>query len=85
MSLADDVVELLQANGPMEVEFIRNRLCIASKARLEAALFLATADNRIEPCNGGEGSRAYRIPGDQREPIAGTPLGQYIQRRRASA
>jgi hypothetical protein len=85
MSLADEVVELLKANGPMEVEFVRNRLCIASKARLDAALFLATHEGRIEACNGGEGSRAFRIPGDTRAPLAGDVIGLWRQRRRASA
>lgn len=84
MSLADEVVELLRENGPMEVEFIRNRLCVASKARLDAALFVAKHDGRIECCS-GEGSWAYRIAGDTRKPLAGDIIGLWKQRRGASA
>lgn len=71
MALHDDILELLQANGPMEVEFIRIRLCIASQARLEAALFVLQHEGRIERVNARGGATAYRLPGDAREPGPG--------------
>lgn len=51
----------------MEVEFVRLRLCVASAARLDAALFVLEHERRIERVNARGGAIAYRVAGDTRE------------------
>lgn len=80
MSLADDVIELLHVEGPMDSEFIRIRLCVASEARFRAALFIAEQECRIERA-GGVNSSIFRIPGDTR-PL---PIDPVYRSRRAAA
>jgi hypothetical protein len=69
--LSDDVVELLTQAGPLEPEFIRVRLCVASEARMQAALLVATEEGRIERVNGGYRGDSFRVKGDVRVPGAG--------------
>lgn len=83
MSLADDVVELLTVHGPMELEFIRTRLCVASESRMRAAMYVASAEGRVEQFHAGARGTGYRIPGDARELGAGDII--QLQRRRRTA
>lgn len=86
MSLTDDIVDLLKAEGPMETEFIRTRLCVASKARFEAAVYMAMEHRRIETFRAGKGGAgAYRIPGDTREILPGDIWSVWERRRRKVA
>jgi hypothetical protein len=59
------VLDLLREVGPLQLDEMRTRLCIASAARLEAAVMVLSAEGAIEP-RGSPSSRAYRIKGDER-------------------
>lgn len=61
----DSVLELLRELGPLEFKDMRVRLCIASGARLEAAVMVLASEGQIEPC-GTPTCRAYRLRGDTR-------------------
>ena len=66
--LANDVAELLRADGPLAVDKIRKRLGIASVERLQAAVALLKGDRTIEAfeADSAAGFAVLRITGDTR-------------------
>ncbi len=66
--LANDIAELLRADGPLALDKIRKRLGIASVERLQAAVALLKGDNTVEAfaADSSAGFPVLRITGDTR-------------------
>lgn len=66
--LANDVAELLRADGPLAVDKIRKRLGIASVERLQAAVALLKGDRTVEAFEADTpaGFAVLRLTGDPR-------------------
>lgn len=75
--LEADVVALLEALGPTDAWDLRMRLCVASKARMDAALFVLRERALIERT---KGSDTLRVTGDTR-PVLANDLHAQMKRR----
>jgi hypothetical protein len=77
--LQQEIVHLLQINGPMDWEDVRTRLCIASQARMEAAVMMLQLSNVLQQITGS--SQTLRLVGDSRPPPVRNVDDLYKRRR----